>query len=189
MISLYKIFFVCYYSPGVSACCTNFIRSYCQHTINYILHIHGMPWIYYYISLILRILMQPYGIGSMIFSIYFFLLIRLAGGIIIIRRANSVDNLRRIVIQNGQSRLINHCPKCRETQSKWQFEENVRKTYRNRMLGFWTLMWHYLWRLASSSHISHIREQQSPRSSATWIPSFIDTKMISNIHSILSNHK
>lgn len=32
---------------------------------------------------------------------------------IIIRAAKSVDNLQRIVIQNGQPLLIKHCPKCR----------------------------------------------------------------------------
>lgn len=37
---------------------------------------------------------------------------------IIIRAAKSVDNLQRIVIQNGQPLLIKHCPKCRETQSQ-----------------------------------------------------------------------
>lgn len=142
---LYDFFsFVTILRTAVSACYTN-SQSYCQHTINYIFMVCREFIIIFLLSCVSwcnRVALGPWS------SVYFFL-VCLAGSIIIIRRAKSVDNLRRIVIQNGQSRLINHCPKCRETQSKWQFEENVRKTYRNRVLGFWTLIWHYLWRLPS----------------------------------------
>lgn len=48
---------------------------------------------------------------------------------IIIRAAKSVDNLQRIVIQNGQPLLIKHCPKCRENAITVEDSVNERKMW------------------------------------------------------------
>lgn len=68
------------------------------------LHIHAMLRIYYNVDI----------------YVYFFLAVVIRWGIII-RAAKSVDNLQRIVIQNGQPLLIKHCPKCRETYRQSQY--------------------------------------------------------------------
>lgn len=95
---------ICYYSSGVSACyldLCDLITAYNK------LHIHAIRHEF---------------ITNVDDAIFFFLLLLLiffasserqqeCG--IIIRAAKSVDNLQRIVIQNGQPLLIKHCPKCR----------------------------------------------------------------------------
>lgn len=106
---------ICYYSSGVSACDSDLcdlITAYNK------LHIHAIRQ-----EFITNV--DGYDFLSSAVATFFHCsergdTARECG--IIIRVAKSVDNLQRIVIQNGQPLLIKHCPKCRVRERKTERE-------------------------------------------------------------------